>query len=158
MLPKNDSSQPDTVTQLQRHFGGPSDAAFGSAVFFESGQAAVRLEEEALGKYQYFCGKTWKAFGEENWLSNWKLLYSRMPQQNEGIVSELRALQPLETKSAAMMLLDDPEAATLLQSAFDVIETTALHIYSLGDGSAMSGLLIAAQRLEGRVFLTFLLD
>jgi hypothetical protein len=167
------ADQPAWVSGLQQVFGGPSQSAFGSAVFsFPARQQAGelpdtlqklpdRLQKQALSCYQDFCGQTWERFGPENWLGTWQLVHER-EAGGGAITEELAALTDPVTRLAASTMLeshDDPSAArNALQQAFDDSQVQVLHVYRIGDGGAMSGLLIAARRCGFDVFLVFLLD
>lgn len=142
--------------RLAQVFGEASQNAFGSAVFFEPGPRTGSLEQEALGKYEYFCGETWARFGPENWMATWQHLHGRERDSNDGIESELRGLADREAQQAAEMLLETGSEA--LKAAFDDPGMTQLEIFKIGDGGAMSGILIAAEHDSGRLFLVFLLD
>jgi hypothetical protein len=79
------------------------------------------------------------------------------------IVAELRTLADRDAARSASVLLegvDAPERAqAVLAAAFDDPAVTELAIFTLGDGGAMAGLLVAGQRQDrGAVFLVFLLD
>ena len=80
-----------------------------------------------------------------------------------GIVNELRALPDRAAAQSAALLLDEldaPQAAQqALAAAFDNPTVTALTVYRIGDGAALSGLLIAARLTNGATLtLIFLLD
>lgn len=152
------SPLPDAIEGLQRAFGGPNQSAFGSATFFEPKVDEASLEKEAFTKYQHFCGSTWTRFGEENWRAAWKLLYASDSDGGQGIITTLNNLNGLGIQSIISMLLEAPDAEIALVKSFEGGNVESLQIYSIGDGSAMSGILIAAQRVEGRVFLLFLMD
>ncbi|MBL8889082.1 MAG: hypothetical protein JNL67_03830 [Planctomycetaceae bacterium] len=161
----NTDLRPTGLAELEEMFGAASDAGFGSAVFFSSGDRAAErsLEAEGLQVYEKFCGKKWTKFGVENWLSNWKLLHERPIQDGGDIVAEIEAIRDPESGSAAQMLLDagpDVErAATTLRTVFNDPDIARLQIFKIGDGGAMSGAIIAAQWPVGvRVFLIILLD
>ncbi len=54
---------------------------------------------------------------------------------------------------------DDSLADAALAAAFDDPAVTELRVFNLGDGGAMSGILVAARRATGdATFLVFLLD
>ena len=84
--------KPSYITDLEQAFGGPSQAAFGSAVFFEPDADAGRLEEIALATYQHFCGETWTRFGADKWLEHWVQVYARETESTRDIVAELGSL------------------------------------------------------------------
>ncbi len=56
--------------------------------------------------------------------------------------------------------MEDPDAAVeALSAAYDDPEVTDSRVYSIGDGEAMSGLLLAGRRENGEVtFLATLMD
>ena len=96
-------------------------------------------------------------------MSGWKELYQRSLGGTIGIVSELRSIKVQPFRSCAAMFLDeneDNEAVHLLLSrAFDSDKVRELRIFSIGDGEALSGFLIAAEIADlGRLFLIFLMD
>ncbi|KAA5539222.1 hypothetical protein FYK55_25230 [Roseiconus nitratireducens] len=158
--------RPEWVQELEQAFGGPNQAAFGTAVFSESLSSAESgqdsLEQRARHWYQFFCGNTWERFGPERWLQTWQLVFAR-PDAPGSIIDELSALEdPPARRSASTMLdgHDDPQKAkAALKQAFDAPTIEALQIYRIGDGDAMSGILIAGRRTAGdSAFVTFLLD
>lgn len=159
-----DAAKPDYVTALEQAYGAPSQAAFGSAVFYVSGQTATELEQAALDKYRYFVGDLWERYGEAAWLGPWRQLYRRPPGAVHDIMGELRALPDHTTALSAGVLLDEAENAAQAQAslvtAFDDPAVTELAIYQLGDGEAMNGLLVAGRRqaTHEAIFLIFLID
>lgn len=150
--------KPSFVTDLEQFYGGPSKSAYGSAVFFEPGIEAEHLENDSLAKYQYFCGDTWTRFGEENWLTNWSQVFARTDNSQRDIVTELSSLDDRDARRLASMLLDNVGAHGALRTALDDSQVSEMRVFKMGDGGAMSGLLIAALRPEGAVYLVFLLD
>jgi hypothetical protein len=121
------------------------------------------LVDASIEKYRYFCGETWARFGEEKWMSGWQELYHRSPGDTTGILCELRSIK---------VNLSDParryfwmKTRTMMRSiscfpeAFDSDGVKELRIFSIGDGEAMSGFLIAADIVDlGRLFVAFLMD
>jgi hypothetical protein len=153
------------LRELEDVFGPPSQAGFGSAVFFfpEGPAQPSSLEQHAQQMYQHFCGEIWERFGVDNWLKTWKQLLQRTADSRGHIVKEIEALKDPEAGSAAGLLLDaggDPSRAqAALAAAFDSPAITGLQIFKIGDGGAMSGALIAAEMATGaRLFLIILLD
>ena len=51
---------PVYVTALEAAYGAPSQAGFGSAVFYEPTEAGDDLAQAALAKYKYFIGDLWE--------------------------------------------------------------------------------------------------
>jgi hypothetical protein len=150
------------VTALQAVYGAPSQSAFGSAVFFE--KTVDDLEQAALAKYRYFVGELWERYGEAAWLSQWKEVYTRQPDTSADIVAELRGIADQAAQLSVPMILDTvqdaEQARAALAAAFDDAAVKELSVYTIGDGAAMSGLLIAARRAATgeSTFLVFLLD
>ena len=156
-------TQPDYVTALQAAYGAPSQAAFGSAVFYEQA-IADDLEQAALAKYRYFVGKLWEQYGEAAWLDPWKQVYARQPDAKADIVAELRGIANHTTQLSVPMILDAvqdmEQARAALSTAFDDPVVTEVLVFNTGDSGAMSGLLIAGCRgaTGEATFLVFLLD
>ena len=153
---------PVFVVELEAAFGAPSQAGFGSAVFYEATIAAADLEQVAQAKYRFFVGDLWDRFGSAAWLSTWRLIYARSDQRRD-IASELLAITDRDARQLASLIIDNGSSATssrqALAAAFDDETVTALQVYQIGDGAALSGLLIAGWRDSGAaIFLVLLLD
>lgn len=161
---KSDANKPESVSALEAAYGAPSQAGFGSAVFFEPIKAGDDLSQAALAKYKYFTGDLWERFGEAAWMGPWKEVYARQLGAKHDIVSELRGLADRGARLSASVILDDVEnaetARAALSAAFDDSAVTELVVYNMGDGGAMSGLLVAGRRADTgeATFLIFLLD
>lgn len=152
------STTPAALANLQAAYGEPSQAAFGSAVFSERVPAEADLEQAALAKYKYFVGDLWEKYGKEAWMGPWKEVHVRPANGQRDIVSELQAIDDQDAKLSAPMILDvDPDA---LSAVFDADGINEMRVYNLGDGGAMSGLLIAGRSADAGegIFLVFLLD
>ena len=158
------STLPDYVSDLEAAYGPPSQAAFGSAVFFDQMKATDSLEQTALEKYKYFAGDLWERYGEDAWLGPWKEVYVRAAGAKPDIAAELRSIDDRDAASSVPMILDNIEGAdrarAALSAAYDDPDVTELRVFNLGDGEAMSGLLVAGRRTEAgeATFLVFLLD
>ncbi len=155
--------KPEYVAQLEAVYGAPSQAGFGSAVFYAPVEQADDLDAIALKYYRYFVGDLWERFGEAAWMGPWKSVYTRQAGSKPDIVTELRAIADPNARLSAPMILDnisDPEQAQkALSAAYDDATVETLAVYTLGDGEAMSGLLLAGRRKTGETtFLVFLLD
>ena len=151
------------VADLEAAYGAPSQAGFGSAVFYEKMKAAGSLEKKALEKYKYFVGDLWERYGEDAWMGPWKEVYVRKADATRDIVAELQGITDADAKQSVPMILDVVEnaeaARKALAAAYDDPAVTELGVYNLGDGGAMSGLLVAGRRDAGEAtFLVFLLD
>lgn len=149
---------------LAEVYGPPSQAGFGSAVFRETFNAQDSLEVRARDMYRYFVGDLWEQYGEDAWMGTWKEVYARATGEQTGIVDELRAITDPGAAISVPMILDVVENAengrSALAAVFDSVDVADLRVYTLGDGEAMSGLLIAAARVSRRdaIFLIFLMD
>jgi len=154
----------DWAANLAAAYGPPSQAAFGSAVFYEPQFGDGDLPAAALAKYKYFVGDLWERYGEEAWMGPWRQVYTRPAGEGRDIVAELRALDdPAAAQSASMILdaVDNAENARVaLAAAFDDPAVSEVAVFTLGDGEAMSGLLLAGRRASSgeAIFLVFLLD
>lgn len=155
--------KPDYVIQLETAYGTPSQAAFGSAVFYETAKATDNLERKALEKYKYFVGELWERYGEDAWMGAWKEVYARPAGIKPDIVAELQGISDPNAALSTPMILDvvenAPAARRALSNAYDDKSVLELKVYNLGDGGAMSGLLITGRRSNGETtFLVFLYD
>lgn len=155
---------PDFASALEAVYGQPSHNAFGSAVFYVPDAGSSDLESLALEKYKYFTGDLWERYGEEVWLGPWRNVYARPAGAAADIVAELRAIDDAETAVAVPMILDNVDDAdqgrAALAGAFDDPTVNEVAVFNLGDGEAMSGLLLAGRRQAtgDAIFLVFLLD
>lgn len=157
------SSLPQYVVDLVNLYGAPSQAGFGSAVFYEVIEPGLDLEPVALKYYQHFVGKLWEQFGEAAWMSAWKQVYARTGSNQPDIVAELKGIAAQEITQFVPMLLsvndDSEQTAKTLSIAYDAPDMADLKIYAIGDSAAMSGLLIAGCRTTGETsVLIALLD
>ena len=152
------------LTQLQVAYGGPSQQGFGSAVFYETLASGGDLAEVALSTYRRFVGRLWERYGEAAWMGPWREVYARPPGASREIVAELRGIADRDARLSVPMILDDiagaDAARAALSAAFDDPAVTELRVFNLGDGAAMSGLLLAGRRgASGEsTFLVFLMD
>jgi hypothetical protein len=153
---------------LENVFGGPSQAAFGTSVFCDvisndtAQSGAKSLEQRAFCWYQFFCGESWEKFGPDNWTREWKMVYQRTVNA-QSILNALETLDDRQARMNAGVMLEgaaEPQAAqSALSQAFDDPAVADLRIYRIGDGNAMSGILIAGQRSNAETaFVTFLMD
>ncbi len=160
----NSSPPPLYYTALVTLYGAPSQAGFGSAVFYDQIEPGSDLEPIALHYYQHFVGKLWEQYGEAAWMSTWKQVYARISGVTPDIVAELKTIADLNAAQfVPILLLADTEngdkAQQALAAAYDDAQVTDLRIYAIGDGAAMSGLLLAGCRTTGEItILISLLD
>ena len=147
------------MTALEGAYGAPSQAGFGSSVFLEKLDPDVKLDEAALKKYKYFVGELWERFGEEAWMSAWKQVYTRPVGAKHDIVAELKSVTDRDAQNSIPMILDVSNAKVSLSSAYDDPAVVELLVFNTGDGSAMSGVLMAGRRNNVEAtFLVFLYD
>ena len=103
-------------------------------------------------------------YGEDAWMGPWKEVYARPAGAKPDIVAELRGIADPDARNSAPMILDNidgvEQARAALTAAFDDPAVTELRVFNLGDGGAMSGLLVAGRRQETdeTTFLVFLMD
>lgn len=158
------ASLSETVAVLQAIYGQPSQAGFGSAVFDEVIEPGSDLEPVALKYYQHFVGELWERYGEAAWMSSWKRVYGRPDGMQPDVVAELRAIaDPAIANYVPILLLADTDdhakAQQALATVFNDPQVTNLSVYEIGDGAAMSGLLLAGCRANGgSIILLSLLD
>lgn len=136
------------LAALEAAYGPASDAGFGSAVFRVPLAADGDLVAAALGVYRSFVGADrWTRLGgDEAWLSGWSVAWERADGAAADIVGALRAL-PGPARMSAGLLLDEVDGAEAARAAlaavYDDPAVTRLTVFTVGDGAAMSGLLVA---------------
>jgi hypothetical protein len=156
---KNDEAKPDYVVALEDMFGPPSMEGFGSAVFFEMVDDTDDLEEVAKQYYQHFVGELWERWGEEAWMAPWQEVYVRKAQAKHDVVKELEGVEALKPTYSVPLLVEGEDKAGALAAAYDAPQVVDLRVYNIGDGEAMSGLIVAGQRENGEAtFVVFLMD
>lgn len=164
MCPSSDQSLAEAVADLQAIYGPPSQSGFGSAVFDERIEPGTELDAIACRFYHHFVGPLWEQYGESAWMSVWKQIYVRPKGIQPNIVAELKAIaDPVAANYVPILLLaetdDDARAQQALATVFNHPQMTNLSVYAIGDGSAMSGLLLAGSRTRGETtILVSLLD
>jgi hypothetical protein len=152
------------VADLEASYGAPSQAGFGSAVFFEHLKGDDDLTQAALAKYKYYTGELWERWGEAAWMGPWKEAYVRPAGAKADIVTELRGISDADAALSAPMILDSVQdaekARAALAAVYDDPAVTEMRVFNLGDGGAMSGILVAGRRGAAgeAVFLVFLMD
>jgi hypothetical protein len=94
----------------------------------------------------------------------WKEVYRRTQNFKGDIINELKAITDLNTRFSVPMFLDGIEnpqkAQAALETAFNDSAISELTIHNIGDGGAMSGLIITAfRKTKGdATFVIFLMD
>ena len=158
------AGKPEAVEALEAAYGPPSDAGFGSAVFYEELAPDADLERAALEKYKAFVGKLWDEYGEDAWMGPWTAVYTRAPETEHDIVAELQGVTDATAGLSVPMVLEPSEGADqareALAAVFDDPGMSEVSVYDTGDGGAMSGILVAGRNPETgqAVFLVFLYD
>jgi hypothetical protein len=151
------------VQDLITLYGPPRQLGFGSAVFYEEIEPDSDLEKIALGYYQYFLGDLWNRFGEEAWMSSWREVYSRNTEGKPDILAELNEITDSEAARFVPMLLlsnysvDSNKVNKALCAAYNGPDVTNLKLYNIGDGEALSGLLMIGCRPNGETTLLIVL-
>ena len=166
VTPAPGSSAPqntDRTAALQAVFGPPSQSGFGSAVFAERVDPPQDLEAAAKRCYRDFLGKQWAEAGESVWMAPWQRVYARPSGLRADIVAELRSIRNPAARSSISVLLDGhdkPDAAQhALSAVYDDAGMEIVQVYTLGDGAALSGVLIAGRTRNGAAtLLIFLMD
>ncbi len=158
-----DSTKPTYILDLEAVYGEPSREGFGSAVFLKKVKTADLLEQVAGEQYRYFVGDKWQEWGAQTWLAPWKESYCRPRDTAPDILAELRAIDDMDTQMQVDMILNNIEEAeqgrAALAAAYDDPTVSDLCVYNIGDGEALSGLIIAGRRRNGEgTFLVFLMD
>lgn len=153
----------DPTATLQAVFGPPSQAGFGSAVFAERVERPQDLEAAAKRCYRHFLGTQWTKAAEAAWMAPWRRVYMRQPADRRGIVAELRGIPDPEARSSISILLDGHDTPSVAEHALSAVYDDAgmgnVQVYTLGDGAALSGLLIAGRARSGAAtLLVFLMD
>jgi hypothetical protein len=159
-----EQAKSESLVNLEAAYGAPSQTGFGSAVFQEQLDAAGDLRQMALEKYRYFVGDLWERYGEDAWMGPWKEVYRREAGAAGDIVTELHGIQDPDAARSVPMILEGMEGAdkarAALAAVYDDPAMTELRVFNLGDGGAMSGLLVAGRRaaMGDATFLVFLMD
>ena len=160
----SDGSLPENVRKLEAAYGPPSQTGFGSAVFHEKLGAGQELSGLAQATYRSFVGELWDRWGEQAWMGPWSEVYARAPGAKPDIVAELRGIRDARTAGSVPMILETVENAEAARSAlagvYDDPSVSELRVFSIGDGGAMSGLLVAGSRAGSAeaTLLVFLMD
>jgi hypothetical protein len=159
----SNETKPDYVLALEKAYGPPSQEGFGGAVFFEVVEMDEDLEELAKRYYQYFTGDLWQRWGEEAWMGPWKEVYTRESDAKHAIVEEIGGIQDSDAVPSVPLALgvygNEDAAKEAISAAYDAPEVEELKVFNIGDGGAMSGLLVAGRRENGEAtFLVVLMD
>ncbi len=142
--------QPDYVTRLEATYGGPTQPGVGSAVFSETLSSSDDLLQVSLAKFKIFFGPLRDRHGEQACMGPWREVAARKPGVTPNIVAELRDIADDDSRRSVPILLDDIDGAeaarAALSAAFDDPAVAERRTFNLGNGEAMSGLLIAGRR------------
>jgi hypothetical protein len=160
---QNEVEKPAYVAAMEKAYGPPGDAGFGSAVFFQVMTDKADLEDAAKKVYQHYVGKKWQERGAETWMGPWREAYRRQDGTKHAIVQELKGIKDPDVSQSIPMILEVVEGAAdarkALVAAYDPPEAADVRVYNIGDGEAMSGFVLAGRRENGEsTFLVFLMD
>ena len=154
-------AKPAYVSDLEAVYGPPAEEGFGSAAFFLRTDGPKDLEELAREVYCSFVGALWERWGEDAWMGPWRQVYARPDAGTVDAVAELRGISDAEAKRSLPLLLEVPgNADAVLATAFNDPAVTEFRVFNIGDGEAVSGLLVAGQRTAENeaVFIVALMD
>ena len=134
------------IEALEKVYGKPNSTGFGSAVFFDDSKQNADLASIALDVYKLFIGEKWNAETETTWMSAWKKVYERSPGNAADILSELNNIKDADAKRSVPLLTELVENAEqgklALAAAYNHPDISQVELFSVGDGEAMSGLLL----------------
>lgn len=151
--PHMDNPYKQVTESLEKAYGKASDAGFGSAVFHAPADVNADAGVLALAHYKHFLGNKWTADREAAWMKPWKLVYSRPANAPGDILRELAAISDAEARVSIPLLTELIEnadtACKALAAAFDHPDVRQLNVFTIGDGEAMSGILVHALYVKG---------
>lgn len=151
------------ISELEKWYGPAEPAGMGNAVVVDPLPVSESLEAVAKQRYQWFVGKMWQSVGEAAWLENWKEVYRRPEEGQHDILAELKAISDRDARQSVPLMIADREnaaaASAALQKVYDSPKILELRVFNLGDGGAMSGLIVAGRTDdEQTVQVIFLMD
>ena len=142
------------IESLMNVYGKPSSAVFGSSVFYNT-LNYTPLESEALNNYKAFLGGQWNADTETRWKSTWKKCFERPKGTTPDILTELNGIKDADAKRSVPLLtelIDNADQGKLaLAAVFNHADMTKVEVYTVGDGEALSGLLLCGLFTENTV-------
>lgn len=154
-LATEEKPQPPALADV---FGGESVEGWGSAVFIRP--KSDTIEATARSIYQAFAPKKFARFGEAMW-QGWKQSLA-VNGAVEDIFVSLTTHDDFQLNLQAAQLVeahDDPiMSLATLNDTFADPAITDLHVYTIGDGNALAGVLIIAERATDYIALVSLLD
>jgi hypothetical protein len=134
------------IEALEKVYGKPVSTGFGSAVFYDDSKQNAGLASIALDAYKLFMGEKWNTETESAWMSAWKKVYERSPDTVANILNELNNIQDADAKRSVPLLTELVENAEqgklALAAAYNHPDISQVQLFSVGDGEAMSGLLL----------------
>jgi hypothetical protein len=143
----NSPYQPQ-IEALEKIYGKATDTGFGSAVFHGAAAIGISADSIALVHYKSFMGKQWDAQSEGKWMGSWKTVYERPPGIKADILAELATITDPCAKTSIPLLTELVEDAAngtkALAAAFNHPDVTSAVLHTIGDGEAMSGLILTA--------------
>lgn len=150
----NNTENLPLIESLINVYGKPSSAGFGSAVFYNT-LKNNNLESEALNNYKAFMGGQWNADTESRWKRTWKKCFERPKGTTPDILTELNNIKDPDAKRSVPLLTELIENADqgklALAAVFNHAEMTKVEVYTVGDGEALSGLLLCGLFTDNNV-------
>lgn len=143
------------IKELEKIYGTANSNAFGSAVFYEAIPESKTLEDMALKHYRNFIGAKWTEETEPVWLSGWKNVYVRNPGKEPDILTELDEIDDPAAKIPVPLLTeiitDVEQGRKILAVVFDHPLVKNLMVNLIGDGEALSGIIITGAFTDDKV-------
>lgn len=134
------------LNELEKIYGTANSNGFGSAVFFENLPEGKTAEAMALKHYRDFLGSKWTDETEAVWHTGWKNVYNREVGKEPDILSELDEINDPQGKLSVPllteMITDAEQGRKALAEVFDHPLIDELTVNLIGDGAAMSGIMI----------------
>jgi hypothetical protein len=142
------------MTSLEAVYGTANDKGFGSTVYHEASLPGESISELARRHYTKFLGKQWNSSTEKRWMSVWKKVYERPGGAKKDILAELASVSDQNAQAAIPLLTELIENADAgkkaLAAAFNHPDLSTLAIHTIGDGEAMSGVMVSG--LYGQIY------
>lgn len=143
-----DSPYISLIASLENVYGKASAAGFGSAVYQEPVDMSAQPDAIAIKHYREFLGPKWNAERAAAWMSTWKTVYARPKDSQGDILAELASISDPDAKQSVGLLTEFIENASAGQEAMAAVfnhgDIVDLSIHSIGDGEAMSGIMVTA--------------
>lgn len=134
------------LSELEKIYGTANSNGFGSVVFLEILPEDKSPETMALKHYRDFIGAKWTDDTEAVWLTGWKNVYLRQVGKKPDILTELDEINDQQAKLSVPLLTeiitDAEQGRKVLAAVFDHPLVTYLTVNLIGDGAALSGIIV----------------